>query len=496
MASIDSYASKIHDPEDRPLFDEAVKSAEGGALRAAFIMLWLSCAESLKRKFREAQKRDGAAGKIVGEIEKKEGEQKSVDKFLLEKAKEYGFISDSAHTILMNVYELRCVYGHPYEEAPTTEQVTHAAAMVVEHVLSQPVRLRQGFGKALINGLLQDKNYLDDQQSTVDTFVAEVVPRIDERIYGWLLDNYWKELEKIADDPSMKVFLWRGIFFTRAFLALVGPVFSADEWHAKVGAYPKILARVFKRKALFQMIGERAQDSLVGSALDQAADRSSVLQYLERLMDEGALTDRQKSRFLEHIDEMPIAKVRSSKLSTAVCLKRLLVELKSHNWYRQQPAVDVVSGNGPEDIRKLDTADQIILGRNILQVADGDERSAKRFLQTLADSPTLWPKAFVKGIALECFVNEADQLRLKCDHLNVVLKALAGLGEDARLAIVEKLEESISGATPKDVYLSQTKFEKIYDELAVIDWAQPLKRALEARKRELVITPQHADDDE
>ncbi|MBV8337751.1 MAG: hypothetical protein JO358_20425 [Alphaproteobacteria bacterium] len=496
MPDLSSYAARIHDEEDRPLFDDATKAASAGALRAAYVMLWLSCAESIKRRFREAEKRDGAAGRIVGDLDHKEKDHKSVDKFLLEKAKEYGFLTDTAYTILLNIYEMRCVYGHPYEQEPTPEQVIHAAAMVVEHLLAEPVRLRHGYCKTLLNSLLQDKNYLDDQQSTVDTFVAEVVPRVDERIYGWLLDNYWKKLEKIADDPSMKVFLWRGIFFTRAFLALVGPVISADEWHAKVGSYPKILARAFKRKALFQMIGERAQDSLVGSALDQAADRSSVLQYLDRLMDEGALTDRQKSRFLEHIDKMPIAKLRSSKLSTAVCLKRLLVELKSHDWYRQQPAVDVVAGNGPEDIRKLDTANQIILGRNILQVADGDERSAKRFLQTLADSPTLWPKAFIKGIALECFVNEGDQLRLKCDHLKVVLKALAGLDENARLAIVEKLEESISGATPKDVYLSRTEFEKTCDELAVIDWARPLKQALEARKSELVITQQQADDDE
>ena len=97
-------------------------------------------------------------------------------------------------------------------------------------------------------------------------------------------------------------------------------------------------------------------------------------------------------------------------------------------------------------------------------------RLGERLLQALADSATLWPEAFIKGIAFECFVNEADQLRLKCDHLKVVLKALAGLGENARLAIVEKLAESISGATPKDVYRSRTKFEKTCDELAVIDW--------------------------
>src|SRR5271157_2140259 len=115
------------------------------------VMIWISCAESIKRRFREAEKRDGAAGKIVGDFEKKEADQKSVDKFVLEKAKEYGFINDTAYTILLNIYEMRCVYGHPYEQAPLPEQVSHAAAMVVEHLLSQPVRLRHGYASALLN---------------------------------------------------------------------------------------------------------------------------------------------------------------------------------------------------------------------------------------------------------------------------------------------------------------------------------------------------------
>jgi hypothetical protein len=76
-------------------------------------------------------------------------------------------------TILLNIYEMRCLYGHPYEEAPTDEQVTHAAAMVVEHVLAQPVRLRHGFGKPLLKSLLEEKNFLDDQASAVEAFAAE-----------------------------------------------------------------------------------------------------------------------------------------------------------------------------------------------------------------------------------------------------------------------------------------------------------------------------------
>ena len=68
---LSSYAKNILSSEDYPLFDGAVEAGKAGALRAAYVMIWLACAESLKRRFREAEKRDHVAGKIVGEVKGK-----------------------------------------------------------------------------------------------------------------------------------------------------------------------------------------------------------------------------------------------------------------------------------------------------------------------------------------------------------------------------------------------------------------------------------------
>ncbi|MDD3949194.1 MAG: hypothetical protein PHT43_07000, partial [Anaerolineaceae bacterium] len=54
-ADLSGYAKKILSKEDHPLFDDAVEAGKAGALRAAYVMIWLACAESLKRRFREAQ---------------------------------------------------------------------------------------------------------------------------------------------------------------------------------------------------------------------------------------------------------------------------------------------------------------------------------------------------------------------------------------------------------------------------------------------------------
>ena len=173
---ISSYANKILSLDDRPLFEEAVEVAKVGALRSAYIMIWLACAGSLKRRFREAGIRDNAAGSIVGQIEEREANHRAVDKYLLEEAHKYGFVSDSQLTILEHIYDMRCIYGHPYEQAPSSETVIEAASEVVDLVLSKPVKLRHGFAQQVLTSLLQIGSYLDDQESAVLSFAKTISP--------------------------------------------------------------------------------------------------------------------------------------------------------------------------------------------------------------------------------------------------------------------------------------------------------------------------------
>jgi len=179
-------------------------------------------------------------------------------------------------------------------EAPSQEQVSHAAAVVVEHVLSRPVKLRHGFGKQLLKSLLEEPNFLDDQHTAVMAFTKDILPRLDESIYGWLLDNYWEELEQIADDSSTAIFFRRGTWFSRTMLLEVGvDVFSHDDWHDRSSRFQKILMRVCSIAEIFKELGKRAQDSLVGLIVAESSTRASVLKHL--------LTLRQQERFVQPV---------------------------------------------------------------------------------------------------------------------------------------------------------------------------------------------------
>ena len=486
LLDLSEYKTKILSPEDYPLFEDAISAAKAGAFRAAYVMIWLSCAESLKRRFRESQRRDTVAGKIVGSIEKKEREHKAVDKFLLAKAFEYGFINDSANTILNHVYEMRCLYGHPYEEAPSKEQVSHAACVVVEHILSKPVTLRHGFGQQLLKSLLEDRSYLDDQQSAVVAFSKDILPRIDENIYCWFLDKYLKELENIADDSSLDIFFRRGKWFCNTMLIEIGVgIYSDEDWHNRVGKFPKILMRVCSNSNVFREIGRRAQDSFVGLILSESKVHPSLLTLLECLMNENILNKRQSERFFKHIAELPINTLRSACLSTKTCYKKLIDAMKSHNWYVQSPAIELIVSNGHKQAQDLNVTQQITLGRNILQCADGTERQACQFLKKISECRTNWPFNVVLGIGLEVFINEKNGIRFKTRHLNLVLSALEHLKPSIKTKHITKIANAASKGTPEN-WIDEDDFKDVISKLKKYNWSQPLTTALSKKLDEIV----------
>ena len=480
-----SYLNKILDVEDRPLFEEAVVAASSGILRSAYLIIWISCAESLKRRFREAQKRDGVARKIVGDITDKESNHKSVDKFVLDKSKEYGFINDSEHTILYHVYQMRCIYGHPYETAPTPEQVSHAASSVVDFVLSKPVKLKHGFCKQLIKELTEEPNYLDDQRRAVTTFAGEIIHRIDNSVYSWLLDTYVEKLEKIANDPSMSIYFKRGEWFCQTLLRKIGvDVYSHAEWHDRVIHFSKTLLRVCSSKSIFRNIGINAQDALVGAALAESTSNPAILSHIDRLALEGELSERQYKRLATHVKSLKIADLCSSGLSTMTCYDKLIASMKVRDWYTQNPAVDLIVSNGPGQAADLNKDQQIVLGRNILQACNGGSRSACTFLENLAEAPSAWPEAVVQGIVLEVFVNEENILRFKDRPLDTVLTVLEHIKNSWRLRIVLAVSRAITSSTPQE-RLKKDDVEDVINDLNGHTWTNMLRKALQAKAESL-----------
>lgn len=110
MIVIKKYLEKINE-SDQILLYEVDKCLKGEALRSAYIMIWIACAESLKRRFKEAaQLHDSNAEDSWNKIKRAEEEERAVDKIVINQAESYGFIDKIEKKKLEHIYTMRCVY--------------------------------------------------------------------------------------------------------------------------------------------------------------------------------------------------------------------------------------------------------------------------------------------------------------------------------------------------------------------------------------------------
>ncbi len=449
--NLKKYKKAILAEEDKLLFSEVEKCASADAFRAAYILTWIACAESFKRRFKEASKRDHVASAIVQEIQDKENQKKAVDSYLLNKAEEYGFINAAVKAKLDNILTFRSVYAHPYEDAPSEEELLNAITIVVSHVLSQPVKLKHGFIASQLKEVFGNQNFLDDLKISVTAYADEILPRIAEDLYPYMLDKILEEAEKNIGDASMRIFTRRGSWLAMSLVSRCIPIFTATDWHTLANKYPQIAPFLLSDDAFFKAIGDKAQDSVVGHILSSGASTPSTLTLLEKLLESDALSKRQAKRFRELIDKFnnpyhgttSAEKLRASGLKLKTCFFTIVPHLKSSNWYTQNPIATMILNGGPSQILELDDAQQEELGRNVLQAADGGAGDSYVLLTKIAKDSNSWPYKFIYGIAVECFVNEKNKFRFKTRKFEEVSEILKALDTTKRTSLLDDVMKAI-----------------------------------------------------
>ncbi|HEU5187363.1 MAG TPA: hypothetical protein VFT87_02565 [Candidatus Saccharimonadales bacterium] len=480
MANLKKYAEKILSEQDKTLFQEAVVSASKGAPRGAYILIWIACAESLKRKFKEAALRDGQANRVVGQIQTAEDNHQSADMLILNQAKSYGFIDDAAFQKLEHIYDLRCLYGHPYEAAPSDVELIAAAEVAVNEVLSKPALLKQGFVQRQIEKLFDDPNYLEHSEESVREFARDISDRIDSSVYSYLLEKYSERIEAAYNDASLSVVVSRGLWFLSEFISKAGTGFyTATQWHDYVSRFPNTGQRILlSREAIFDNVGARTQDYVISYLLSECTRKPTFLKKLEKLQVANRLSQSQQTRF----NAIDISTMQSANLSIACCYQPVIDALKSHNWYKQNPAAQLVKSN-LASIGRLQESQQDELGRNILQAAEGGSGHAAELLVNVASDFAALPDAFIKGIILEVFLNEANEFRLKVEHIERVIPLMR-----AKPGVVAELSEKLPEATPKS-WTSSAQMAALLSALEGISELAAFRQVVEDNRGRLITSP-------
>lgn len=447
--SMPSKLSSIPEPEDQILFNDAIACVRSAVPRAAYILLWIACAESLRRRFQKLSLHDGAAGIVVGKINSAEAQHRAADYLMIEEAKKYGFISDVEFIDLEHVYGRRCVFAHPYELAPSYADVAFAAEKVLKCVLSKPIRLRHGWLKEQIRLLTEELIFLDDYQPAVIAYVDSIFSRMAEDLRGWFVLNLAAAGESLASDPVKVVFLRRVIWVLWSFIEkLADEEITASDFQIAILKSPKIVTQALAHPSIFVRVNEAVRDSVVGYLIQFSTTHASWLSSLRDLKTDGKLSARQLLRFQQHLDTFTIKDLATFGLPLDVYVERLIQQVKTYHWYTQNAALEVLQNAGPTQIAALAPNTQIQLGNNVLQAADGSAHAADNLLNAVVTARPPWPPYFIEGLVREIFHNDGGEVRFKPSKLNAALKALQTLDLAEQRRIIDGITTEVANGKP------------------------------------------------
>jgi hypothetical protein len=224
---------------------------------------------------------------------------------------------------------------------------------------------------------------------------------------------------------------------------------------------PLVLSQIIVDPPLFRLVGEHAQDIVVGHVLTAAQSNVGHLLPLEVLDREAALTQRQRERFVAAMSGFSATVLAGAGLHPAYFVNSLIAQFKSYNWYTQQAAVEVLQAIGPQQIARLDVATQTQLGNNVLQASEGNCRAATSFVGDVARSPQAWPPAFVSGIVREAFVNDRGQVRFKARQANSIVAILLGLQRDVLANVAAELARDIQAGELKEWWIGPDERDRL-----------------------------------
>ncbi|MFE7083263.1 hypothetical protein [Priestia megaterium] len=441
---IDMLRSKIVEERDTILFDEAVSCLNGGALRAAYITTWIATAESLKFKFYDMSSRDHEIKKeVISSIEDFEQKQKPTDNLLIRSAADFGLITSEQRLKLEHIKNMRGVYAHPLNTAPSENEVRLAIELSVNIVLSQPALLKHAFVSSLVTSIFENHHYLDDSTETVRNAATSTLNHIHPAVFSDFFKLLIENLNKISGDITKELFERRGSVFLDTLLKNPKNNFSVDLWQIDVllHKYPLIITKVFVKKDYWSLLDESMKDSILGYLIEPIGNDGEFeipsienLTNVLNLYNGNLLNDRHIERFKSALEKCDVERKVSVGVPLEWYQEELISDLKTSNWYAQNPAVEAIVALGVEKVNTLNSEFLVELGRNILQAADGGSREAEAFVKSLSNSEFKLSPYIVEGVFLETFINEDKRFRFKKYRLESMMAAItAGEKETERI---------------------------------------------------------------
>jgi hypothetical protein len=183
------------DEQDLVLFEEVIGCYTHQLYRSAYIITWIAIVESLKRKIRFfSDEGDIQAREADNKIKEKEASKRSVDTLIIEKAHDLSIITNDVLPEFDFFYIKRCIYAHPYESAPSKEDVEVIIKKGYELVFSKPNQFGKRYIDSIIKEYFESRHSLEDNRKDHREFSRAVLKKIKHESQQYLLNTVFYKL--------------------------------------------------------------------------------------------------------------------------------------------------------------------------------------------------------------------------------------------------------------------------------------------------------------
>ncbi|MBR4823989.1 MAG: hypothetical protein IKZ86_04260 [Spirochaetaceae bacterium] len=439
--------NKIQNEEDKILISDAIKLADSGFLRASYIMSFIACIESIKRRFIELGKKDSNIGRITTEIRNKEERHEAVEKFVIDKAKELMLIDDIEKAKLEYFWGMRSVYSHPYEQNPSYLDCQHIINSIFEIVLSKPLLIRTGVLSSIIKRITDEESYIRNDNCEIDNFVKELFIRVDPTCFSYFWYKIIESIENTPVEEHKSICYLRQKQICKSLLRNFGynTIFKDDtEIENFIYQHKPATVLFFSNCEVFRILNNRLQDIIFRILIEQGKNKRLNKLYNEKLLSNANINELKTYISTKTSHELV-------NFSSTLTIEKVINELKTYVWDRQNAVYPILKSEEFYESLSLCTVDlQITLGRNILQ-ASTSAFSIGDFLSELTDNTfgEKYPVNVKKGIVFECFINERKRIRAKLDNLCCVEKIFSSIKTTERNSILTDLRCLIDNAIEK-----------------------------------------------
>jgi hypothetical protein len=442
MIEIRELENKILNETDKILFYESVKCLESKTYRAGYILAWISIVESLKRKITDlANTGDKQTQESLKKIENLEKNEKSADIQIITEALNVSLVEIDDHKKLQFFWGQRCLFAHPYEKAPTEDELIFIIRQSVDITLSRKLEFKKNYIDELVNNLINKSHFLPNDNNAIESYAKKILPRISKNLHSYFFKVLIAKIGELKDEETKKVFLKRLRFFTVHLLKHTNQKLSDNKWRMEDLAlnhtFEFVLGTCDSR--VWKKLPTRVRSLILEYIIQDQTTREQfiALRILSRIYKKNLFTKKNESKFESLISGINILESSEFYKNESVLANRIIEEFDSGDFYRQQDAIRVLKSDfGQEFQESLNPLKCIDIGRRITTAAEYGCFEAK---DVILNINFRFNQKFKTGFYVGLFVDRDMEFRLSDSMYSKLLKSL----NESELEVLEAIKKFI-----------------------------------------------------